>query len=127
MAEIENIVNKYFDKSITDRERAIFETGIALGFAYHKFLGLPFKRKFSEIIKKAIEASILSQPYRIEAEVKFDLKEEENHPYSYNETEKNNFEVKIKVKYKNVVVTGKLKYIPELNYPLMYIESIEQF
>ncbi|MCX8191821.1 MAG: dihydroneopterin aldolase family protein, partial [Nitrososphaerales archaeon] len=53
---IESIVRKYFDQSLTDRERAIFEGGIALGALYHQFIGIPIcrDRKVVSMLERAI-------------------------------------------------------------------------
>jgi|BEDMetMinimDraft_2_1075160.scaffolds.fasta_scaffold00025_25 Uncharacterized protein conserved in archaea len=123
---MEDIAKKYFHGNINDKERAIFELGIALGFVYHQFMAMPFKTKDIEVIKKAIEASILAQPYRVSAKIQIVDKNQEINPYSYNEINKRNIKAEIKVKYGNYVVTGKLEYIEEINYPLMYISNIEE-
>lgn len=122
---MEDIARKYFFKDVNEKERAIFEVGIALGFVYHQFLAMPFRKKDIDIIKKAIESSILAQPFRIYAHV--EIKESNGEGiYSYNELSRENFSVEVKVKYGNYIVTGKLEYIKEINYPLMYIKNIEK-
>jgi len=122
---MEDIAKKFFDKSINEKERAIFELGIALGFVYHQFLGLPFRRKNKKYIEKAVEEAILSQPFRIYANVKLKAKSKKEDTYSYDEISRDNIDVIIKVKYGKIIATGRLRFIKELNYPLMYIEKIE--
>jgi len=123
---MEDKARDFFVKNLNERERAIFETGIALAFAYHQFLGMPFKKRNKQIIEKAIEEAILSQPFRIYAkvEIKDEVKEED--PYSYNEISKNNLNVEVKVRYGRYTVTGELKWVEQLRYPLMYIKKIEE-
>jgi hypothetical protein len=41
MGKVEDIARRYFPKDFTDRERAIFEAGIALGALTHSAVGLP--------------------------------------------------------------------------------------
>ncbi len=122
---MEDIAKKYFSKEIGNKERAIFELGIALGFVYHQFIATPFRKKDLEIIEKAIEASLLAQPYRIYAKVEIKAKDYEG-TYSYEEITKENLTVEVKVKYGEYVATGKLEYIKEMNYPLMYVKDVEK-
>ncbi len=123
---MEDRANKYFEGSLSERERAIFELGIALAFVYHQFLGTPFKAKDKEALEKAIEAAILSQPFRVFAKVELSSEAKEDNPYSYNEITPRNLKVEIKVKYGSSIVTGSLMWVEELNYPLMHVKKIER-
>ena len=122
---MEDKARAYFEKTLSDRERAIFELGIALAFAYHQFLGMPFKARDRINIEKAIEAAILSQPFRVHARVELKVEKMGDDPYSYNEISPRNLMVEVKVKYGSCLVTGELKWVENLNYPLMYVKEIE--
>ncbi len=123
---MEELIKSYFDKSITDRERAIFEMGIALGFVYHQFIGTPFRKDSIKILEKAIKSALLAQPFRVFADVKIKYKGKEDTPYSYGEISKKNLDVTVKIKYGKALVSGRLRFIKSVNYPLMYIEEIRE-
>ncbi len=123
---MEDLVKTYFDKSLSDRERAIFELGISLSFAYHQFMGMPFRKDSVKEIERTIEKALLAQPFRVFARVKIKYKRKEDSPYSYGEISKKNLEVIVKIKYGKALVTGRLRFIKEINYPLMYVEKVEE-
>ncbi|QOR93948.1 dihydroneopterin aldolase family protein [Thermosphaera chiliense] len=117
---------KYFHKDVTDRERAAFEAGIALGMVVHQFTGVPLrKRDDISILEKVIENAIKAQPFKIDAEVviNVDLKNTDN-PYDYTALKTRNMNVKVTVKYGKAVVKAALRHIDELDYNLAYIEEI---
>ncbi|HIQ32653.1 MAG TPA: dihydroneopterin aldolase, partial [Methanothermococcus okinawensis] len=100
-----------------------FEGGITLGALFHQFVGTPVSLKNREILERAIEESMRNQPCVQDISVKIvgDLKEDE-----YVSLEGRMLDVKLKVKVENTVAYLRLKYIEELNYPLMYVEKIEE-
>jgi hypothetical protein len=126
MAEQGDVASKYFSPKVTDRERAVFEAGIALGMVIHQFSGIPIR--FAEEVKlleKVIEYAIMSQPFKKRANVKLniDLPSGDN-PYSYATLRSRNLDVLVVVEYGRAVVKARLRYIPELDYTLAYIEDI---
>ncbi|MBW9223051.1 dihydroneopterin aldolase [Methanothermococcus sp. SCGC AD-155-E23] len=120
--EERELFKSYF-KNLTPRERAVFEGGITLGALFHQFVGTPVSLKNREILERAIEESMRNQPCVQDISVKIvgDLKEDE-----YISLEGKMLDVKLKVKVENTVASLRLKYIEELNYPLMYVEKIEE-
>jgi hypothetical protein len=131
MKSIEEAVRKYFDKSVTDRERAVFEGGIALGAIYHQFTGMPvFKDKdLIRALEEAISKSMRLQPYRESVEVKINadmIKGEKSHAYDYETLKGKHLDVTVKTKYGNAKATVRMKYIPEIDFTLMYIEKLEK-
>lgn len=120
--EERELFKRYF-KNLTPRERAVFEGGITLGALFHQFVGTPVSLKNREILERAIEESMRNQPCVQDISVKIvgDLKEDE-----YVSLEGRMLDVKLKVKVENTVAYLRLKYIEELNYPLMYVEKIEE-
>jgi len=120
--EERELFKRYF-KNLTPRERAVFEGGITLGALFHQFVGTPVSLKNREILERAIEESMRNQPCVQDISVKIvgDLKEDE-----YVSLEGKMLDVKLKVKVENTVAYLRLKYIEELNYPLMYVEKIEE-
>jgi hypothetical protein len=70
MGKVEDIARRYFPKDFTDRERAIFEAGIALGALTHSAVGLPAASTVAPYIEKALAKSFMLQPYRREVKVR---------------------------------------------------------
>jgi hypothetical protein len=84
MEKIEKKVREHFDKSISNRERAIFEGGIALGSLLHQYIGTPVinDRKFIKDLEYTIRRTMGLQPYREKIEVKINkesVKGQKNH------------------------------------------------
>ena len=116
-------------KKITDRDNALFEAGIKLGALYHQFTGSPVSLDTASSLERAIQESISVQPYVKEISVKIDrdmLKSKLNSEFGYSELQGPMLIVKITVKYGSVKVKVGMEYNPELNYPLMKIEEIEE-
>ncbi|MEM3437979.1 MAG: dihydroneopterin aldolase family protein [Nitrososphaerales archaeon] len=131
MESIEENIKKYFDKSVTDRERAIFEGGIALGAIYHQFVGIPIIKDKAVIkaLERAISKSMKLQPYRESVEVRINIdmiKGEKSHAYDYEILKGKHLDVKVKTKYGNSRATVRMRYIPEVDFTLMYIEKLEE-
>ncbi len=118
--EENEIFNSYF-KNLSDRERAIFEGGITLGALFHQFVGTPISLKNKEILEKSIEEAMKNQPCveDIKVEIIGDLKEDK-----YVSLDGNMLNVKLKIKVNDTIASLRLRYIKELDYPLMYVEEI---
>ncbi len=128
--EFEDRARRYFDGSITDRERAIFEGAITLGAVCHQFVGTPISgdEEVVKALEKAISGSMRLQPYKEEVEVKIDteaLKGRKEHPYDYETLEGRHMDVRVVSKYRGVKATLRMRYVSELDYTLMYVERIE--
>ncbi|MEM4311175.1 MAG: dihydroneopterin aldolase family protein [Nitrososphaerales archaeon] len=127
----EEVIKSYFDPTLTDRERAIFEGGVALGSIYHQFLGVPII-KDDEILKaleNAIEKTMSVQPYREKIEVKIirdKVKSEKKNQYDYESLKGAHLDIKVVVKYGKYRVTARMKRMEEIDYNLMCIEKIEK-
>ncbi|MEM0075213.1 MAG: dihydroneopterin aldolase family protein [Conexivisphaerales archaeon] len=121
--------SKYFDPSITDRERAIFEAAIALAMIYHKFTGIPISsdKRLISSLEETIRLSSATQPFKESTDVKIKtgiLKKKKN-PYDYTELSGRNIDVKVVARYGGAEATARLRFIREINYPLMYIEKVK--
>ncbi len=130
MRPIDDPARKFFHSSITDRERAIFEAGIALGALYHQFVGVPIAKRDDVLraIKEAIEKSMSIQPFREKVEVDFKLdkvKGELKGPYDYSTLKGNALDVRVIIRYGSARVKARMCYIDELGFNLMYIEDVE--
>lgn len=130
MNDIELKVKKYFGKNVTDRDRAIFEGAIKLGATFHQFVGTPIKNdpKIISSLEKSIELTMSCQPFIEKVEVKIDTSNIKNgaNNYDYSSLKGEDLILKVISKYGNARIHFGMKYIPELDYPLMYIEKIEE-
>jgi hypothetical protein len=126
----EDPAKKYFHPSITDRERAIFEAGIALGALYHQFVGLPIANREDVLkaVKEAIEKSMSLQPFREKVEVRFNtssIKGRGRGPYDYSALKGDIIDASVVVKYGSAKVKARMQFVEELGFNLMYIEDVE--
>lgn len=126
----EDPAHKFFDKKMTDKERAIFEGGIGLAAIYHQFIGIPVTgdRGSLENLEEAIRKATLLQPFKKEVKVKLNVAVESSKDgeYSYRSLEGKDFDVTIVTQYGNFSATCRMKYIAELKYVLMYVEKIDE-
>jgi hypothetical protein len=121
-----DVDEKYF-KNISKRERAIFEGAITMGALFHQFIGTPVSIKSVESLEKSIENAMELQPCINRVEIKINrkiLKKIENE-YDYISLTGEMLDVKVVSDYSDKRAIIRLKYISELNYPLMYVEAIE--
>jgi len=120
---------KFFDAKMTDRERAIFEGAVGLASIYHQFVGTPVSKDERSLhaVEEAIKLSTLLQPYKKEVRAKLSIAEDrrKRHAYDYRSLEGRDFDVALVTEYGSCRVTSRMKYIPELDYTLMFVEKIE--
>ena len=131
MSGVESIARKYFDRSLTDRERAIFEGAIALGATYHQFVGTPITKdeKVLKSLEEAISNVMTLQPYKKFVRFRIDrsaLKGEKTHPYDYETLKGRHIDLQVVSEYGDSRVTLRMRYVPEINYSLMFVEKIEK-
>jgi dihydroneopterin aldolase len=121
-------VNKEFFSNINSRERAIFEGGISMGALFHQFIGTPLNKNSKESLEKAIEKSLKLQPAIHKVEVNIDLTKLENDlsDFEYTSLSGDMLNVLIQTKVDNIKANIRMKFIEELNYPLMYVEEIDE-
>ncbi len=119
----------YFFEGVTERERACFEAGIALGSLFHQFVGMPVSPDtgYLERLENLMERAALLQPYRRKVEVKIDSEriKAESSRYGYTTLSEKDMELLVEIGYGKARVSARMKYFGELRYPLMYIERIE--
>jgi len=131
LSGVESIARKYFDRSLTDRERAIFEGAIALGATYHQFVGTPITKdeKVLKSLEEAISNVMTLQPYKKFVRFRIDrsaLKGEKTHPYDYETLKGRHIDLQVVSEYGDSRVTLRMRYVPEINYSLMFVEKIEK-
>lgn len=116
------------ERTITDRDNALFEAGIKLGALYHQFTGSPINLKTVESLENAIAQSISVQPFVKEITVSIDrdmIRSKLNSEFGYTELEGRMLDVKLEVSYGDTNARVSLKYDSDLDYPLMWIEDVE--
>ena len=120
-------VDKEYFSNITTRERAIFEGAISMGALFHQFVGTPVNKDTKGSLEKAMEESLSLQPAieKVEVEIRFDKLEESMTEFDYTSLTGDMLDVKIHTKVDDVVAIIRIEFIEEINYPLMYVESIE--
>lgn len=127
MEKTEDAARCFFGSNVSDRDRAVFEAGIKLGAIYHQFTGVPLSRNNASAIKRAIEEAVSCQPYVESVHVEIKLpQDDELNKYGYTELNGKNLSVRLVVRYGRTKVLAGMKYVPELKYPLMFIEKIEE-
>lgn len=118
---------KYFD--CTDSQRISFELGIKLGALFHQFIGAPVSSKNIDNLEKAMERTTESQAFVKSAQVKIKTggsSSEDEGPFDYTTLTEDMIEARIEVGFKDIKAVGKMEYIEKMNYPLMYLESIDE-
>ena len=121
-----NVDEKYFS-NITQRERAIFEGAISMGALFHQFVGTPVNKNTKKSLEKCMEESLKLQPAieNVEVEINFDKLEESMTEFDYTSLNGDMLDVKIHTKVGDAKAIIRIEFIEELNYPLMYVEKIE--
>jgi len=112
---------------VSSREQAAFEAGIKLGALYHQFTCTPISLTTLGSVERAMEESIFLQPFVTTVRVKIDplrVKSSLNE-FGYCELDGEMLDVRITTQVDHAIVTAKLSYDNELEYPLMKIVSIE--
>ncbi len=123
--------SEYFSPDLSDRERATFEIGIKLGALYHLLSGVPISsdQKIIESIEKGFEASITCQPYVKSVKlniIKDKIVGDKSTELDYDEISGEKIKVTVIIEYKSIRVVAKIEWIEKLQYPLMFIEKIEE-
>lgn len=116
---------EYFS-NISNRERAIFEGAISMGALFHQFVGTPFNKTNIASLEKAMGESFALQPCIEKVEVSIDLDRLDNAmtEFEYTSLSGDMLDVKIYSKVDDVLAVIRIKFIEELNYPLMFVEEI---
>ena len=119
-------VNEKYFSNITSRERAIFEGAISMGALFHQFVGTPVNKDTKKSLEKAMEESLNLQPAieKVEVEIRFDKLAESMTEFDYTSLTGDMLDVKIHTKVDDITAIIRIEFIEELNYPLMYVEDI---
>lgn len=121
---------RFFSPKVTARDRAVFEAGIALGAVYHQLVGFPVSRnpKLLKLLEEAFSQAFSLQPFRSRVKISIPprrLGRTGKSPYRrYEALKGDQLDVNVEISYKGVDVKACLRYVPELGYPLMFIEDL---
>jgi len=120
----ETIADSHF--ACSDSERAAFEAGVKMGTIYHQFVGVPLSADNVRTLEKAIEAGCIVQPFVEKVKVKIDrsMLRRKRGQYDYVSLTGDMLDVTMTVRYKSARVKASMRFIKEMNYPLMFIEEI---
>ena len=120
-------VDKEFFSNITSRERAIFEGAISMGALFHQFVGTPVNNQTKKSLEDAMRNSLNLQPAIEDVEVNIDFTrlDDAMSEFDYTSLTGDMLDVKIHTKVDDVKAVIRIKFIEELNYPLMYVEDIK--
>jgi dihydroneopterin aldolase len=109
----------------TDRDRAAFEAGIKLGSIAHQYVGTPLTAGNASTLERAIEAAARAQPLVERVRVRIDRKRlRVRGPYRYGVLTEDLLHVEVTVRVGTSKAIGVLRYVPKLDYPLMYLKAI---
>jgi len=121
-------VDKKFFNNISNRERAIFEGGITIGALFHQFIGTPISMESVPALEKSIEEAMELQPCIEEVKIRINRKmlEDSKSKFEYTALSGEMMDITIVSKYNDKKAVIRMKYIEELNYPLMYVEEVDK-
>jgi len=109
----------------TDRDRAAFEAGIKLGSIVHQYVGTPLTSETVASLERAIEAATRVQPLVERVRVRIDQgRMRIRGPYQYGALTEDLLDVEVSVRVGTAWAVGALRFVPELDYPLMYLKEI---
>ncbi len=109
----------------TDRDRAAFEAGIKLGAIAHQYVGTPLTPANVESLERAIEAATRIQPLVERVRVRIDRERLTlRGPYRYGVLTEDLLNIEVAVRVGDAMAIGALRYVSELDYPLMYLKDI---
>lgn len=109
----------------TDRDRAAFEAGIKLGSILHQYVGTPLTEGTARDLERTIEAGTRVQPLVEDVRVRIDRKRlRARGPYGYASLSEDLLHAEVTVRVGRTRAVGVLRYISDLDYPLMYLKEI---
>ncbi len=121
-----DVDEKYF-KNISHRERAIFEGAITMGALFHQFDGTPVNLQSVESLEKAIGGAMELQPCidKVEVTINREILKDIGNEFQYTSLNGNMLDVKVVSVFEDKKAVVRMKFIEELEYPLIYVEEVE--
>ena len=123
--KMEEKADSYFD--CDDRERTAFELGIKLGALFHQFIGTPVSSRNIEPLIEAMEKTVETQAYVESAKIQIHRPKDvsEEGVFEYTTLKEDMLEAEIEIEYKGIKAVGVLEFIDDIDYPLMYLKSMD--
>ncbi len=121
-----NVDEKYF-KVISKRERAIFEGAITMGALFHQFIGTPVSSDTVDGIEKAIKEAMELQPCINEVKIIInrEMLGQIKNEFQYVSLSGDMLDIKVFSEYEGHMAIIRMKFIEELQYPLIYVEDVK--
>ena len=109
----------------SERDRAVFEAGVKLGGMFHQYVGMPLTRATAGDLERAIESATRVQPLVEDVRVRIDRKRlRPRGPYRYASLSEEMLQAEVTIHVGRARATAVLRYVPELDYPLMYLKDV---
>lgn len=98
-----------------------------MGALFHQFVGTPVNNQTKKSLEDAMRNSLNLQPAIEDVEVTIDFTrlEDAMSEFDYTSLTGDMLDVKIHTKVDDVKAVIRIRFIEELNYPLMYVEDIK--
>src|SRR3989304_1238391 len=107
------------------QRRAPIEPRTTRGAGAHRFVGVRVTEKSAGDLEKAIEAATRVQPLVSDVRVKIDRSRiHARGPYAYASLTEDMLRVTVTIRVGKIHATAEMQYIPELDYPLMYLKEV---
>ncbi len=121
-----DVDEKYFN-NISNRERAIFEGAITMGALFHQFDGTPINLKSVKSLENAIKEAMELQPCidKVEVTINRKMLEDIENEFQYTSLNGNMLDVRVVSIFEHKKAVIRMKFIEELDYPLMYVEEVK--
>lgn len=120
-------VDEEYFSNISHRERAIFEGAITMGALFHQFDGTPVNLQSVESLEKAMNEAMELQPCidKVEVTVNREMLGDVENEFQYTSLNGNMLDVRVVSIFEDSKAVVRMKFIEELDYPLMYVEKVE--
>jgi dihydroneopterin aldolase len=107
---------------LTTRESLLFEAGIKLGGIFHQYLGIPVGPRTAPALARTIESAVGLQPFVRSVRVRIVPSRGPalgRGRFAYRYLTPEMLDVAVRLAHRGIVVEARLRYRPELRYPLM--------
>jgi len=98
-----------------------------MGALFHQFDGTPVNLKSVESLENAIKEAMELQPCvdKVEVIINREMLEDIENKFEYTSLNGNMLDVRVVSVYRGSKAVIRMKFIEELEYPLMYLEEVE--
>jgi hypothetical protein len=112
---------------LSARERLLFEAGIKLGGIFHQYLGIPVSSRTADALARTIESAVGLQPFVVAARVTIVPRRAGpmgRGRFAYRYLTAEMIDAQVTLVEEPVRVVARLRYRPDLRYPLMGVEAV---